>query len=822
MSHTHNTQIYFLLAPLLFLFSYSAATNPNGHPDCPCLKQPFNNKTEHYLCRSKTATGECYKISYGAEKCDIHSIIHNETGCVGATRTTERDRSYCEAKWCYVDPNNCWKPHSASSFFDQPANSTQYYSYETCGNLDSYSLSEIDSVFSRYSGVNDGKLRVQVPGDDALGVRTLEGAEYEGLEYGNIRTFREFGKVGHAVEFMEDVLNSNRVYNFEIVEKSEDSAVFSPGSSFTACIHDIALNNTDICVGNFWMTEARQLIKNFRFTSSTYQDNFYLISRKTDAGSAVLDLKWLAGLAVEPFESVLWLIIVLALIFMGFCKWLVEGWDNDDDYPAKNRSEALWRSMFFSFQAFLGNGDFKETPYTAEGQISYLASSLCILVLLTAYLAQMTTILGKSEVFETEFISLEDAINRQATVCCMNAIKSALMARHKKLGTLKDKFVGFESTGWALEAMGGGYKLVEGYSSADASAQIRSEFESPPDGFCDVVIASGDEYEILLTGDYSMDDQYKYFSSQKFLETGTDRSTAHCDKIKLDEILYTIDNGYPVSLELSYALNYRVADHKAQGKYAVKKEKVALEHGGANKCLMNELNAQSDSLPASRVSGIVVLSTFVCGLCTLWHYMKTKKLESARFVSEPSFINRFLGSGSGNSKKFGGDPELNNLRKNREARIIARENGSFDLTLISDILHNRSKIEQMCSGKGIKTDSPLTLRDIPSIFKVMIMMFRDTQIKPEFINLFLQDSGKGVDKVKVASKVQHAKLLFKKGKHSAPVAATGESDEDKRRGSLQPTTDITGGVRCSVKSSSNERARLSINTLDSDSNISSK
>ena len=84
---------------------------------------------------------------------------------------------------------------------------------------------------------------------------TYEEFKTTGFTYGVKNSFKQYGKHGHALTFMEDVLESLGIYSFDFVPRSEDSLAFSPGSSFTACIHDIALNNTDVCVGNFWTTE---------------------------------------------------------------------------------------------------------------------------------------------------------------------------------------------------------------------------------------------------------------------------------------------------------------------------------------------------------------------------------------------------------------------------------------------------------------------------------------------------------------------------------------------------------------------------------------
>ena len=34
-------------------------------------------------------------------------------------------------------------------------------------------------------------------------------------------------------------------------------------SSYSACVHDVAMNETDMCIGPFWLTSERQLMSPF-------------------------------------------------------------------------------------------------------------------------------------------------------------------------------------------------------------------------------------------------------------------------------------------------------------------------------------------------------------------------------------------------------------------------------------------------------------------------------------------------------------------------------------------------------------------------------
>ena len=53
---------------------------------------------------------------------------------------------------------------------------------------------------------------------------------------------------------------------WQAVDVSARSAEFSPGSSFTACVHDVAIGNVDMCWANFWPTSARRQMASFTVT----------------------------------------------------------------------------------------------------------------------------------------------------------------------------------------------------------------------------------------------------------------------------------------------------------------------------------------------------------------------------------------------------------------------------------------------------------------------------------------------------------------------------------------------------------------------------
>ena len=77
------------------------------------------------------------------------------------------------------------------------------------------------------------------------------------------------------VDFGLGVLAQHTALRWHEVPISAASRAFAPHSSFTACCHEIALGNTDMCLANTWDTPSRRLFTSF--TGAVYTDEFLLI-----------------------------------------------------------------------------------------------------------------------------------------------------------------------------------------------------------------------------------------------------------------------------------------------------------------------------------------------------------------------------------------------------------------------------------------------------------------------------------------------------------------------------------------------------------------
>ena len=98
-----------------------------------------------------------------------------------------------------------------------------------------------------------GKIRVSFPGDSAsqytvVGSRNYpDGSERAGLRKVPIRGgLGGTNRSGSILAFMANIFDTNGI-PWEEVPISQRSREVSPNSSFTACVHDVAIANTDVC-----------------------------------------------------------------------------------------------------------------------------------------------------------------------------------------------------------------------------------------------------------------------------------------------------------------------------------------------------------------------------------------------------------------------------------------------------------------------------------------------------------------------------------------------------------------------------------------------
>jgi len=184
------------------------------------------------------------------------------------------------------------------------------YSYPTCGNIDSFTSGrEMEMKLESIAAARP--LRVGIPGDEDIHLITLaDGAPGVGGT----------GRDGSTLLFADDVFRRHNI-RWQQVPITEDSRHFSPLSSYTACVHDIALNRTDLCIGPFWTTGLRRRLASFSSTLFLAQMKLLVpIHLDTDNPSV-----WeMINVVFRPFDGEVWGWLAATLMYVGLIRWLIE------------------------------------------------------------------------------------------------------------------------------------------------------------------------------------------------------------------------------------------------------------------------------------------------------------------------------------------------------------------------------------------------------------------------------------------------------------------------------------------------------------------
>ena len=326
------------------------------------------------LTRTSDGSSACFPVTYGSQGCRKYDAVPDGASSSTTTECTPRldhtPPAWCDSAWCWVDPDRCTRPKDTTSFFRGTEWANLKFSYETCGNVNEFSDD------GRTDALQGTTLRVSFPGNSGSGYTITTVPD-------GIAGVGGTNRDGSTVRFWDQLA---RDYNIAWTEHpvSDESKSFSPQSSFTACVHELALNATDICVGNFWPTANRQRLASF--TTPLYYDEFKLVVAKSNATTAweLTDLYR----PVEPFSPMTWAAIVITTLYFGAAMWLVEAGHNQDDFPSRGPVAGIAFGFFRALYAFF-TFDFRFSPTTIIGRLCLLTFAFSSLLLITYYAAQV-------------------------------------------------------------------------------------------------------------------------------------------------------------------------------------------------------------------------------------------------------------------------------------------------------------------------------------------------------------------------------------------------------------------------------------------------
>ena len=648
------------LLPLLLLVTRSrragATSLANGNPDCPCINpHPLVGPgTNGANCSGlySSVTGNCYNLDYGTRGCRPYDTSATDE-CLGGSPP-----AWCQDRWCWVAAWNCLRPRAPSQFFPdvflnnltlkaevQGIHGNDFvaaardqrltYSYETCGNVDLFTYENgldelLDDIRSR------GPLRISIPGDEPPYIVTRQPGESHVAG----TSMRD----GSIVRFVTDILDMPRPGRAALpwveVPISDESRAYSPSSSFTACVHDVALNNTDICVGSFWAFEFRRRLA--AFTTSIENVRLYVIAKQRPPNQ-MLDV--LMARPFIPFSWDMWLALFLTLAYAGYAIYTLDATgfrdvETDDapldvtDLPdavmAAHASEVVEaepenlndRSALNSAapkrKVIIGLSAHAKTQLKWQGSTKhrFCPTTYDDAKDLGLAMAQSVQSFTGGNDFRQEprsfqswvvfwgmsFLILVSIANYTSQVTVNNINQDAS-------GTIENLDAGIgrshEFCGWA--------SLQDPIERAEPRLRGlyipvgdgKAVFQGMDRGDCESAIIDDVAWQVALGGDFSPAEDGDIYANHA---TGPDRY--HCDtKVKPDAPpVFSIDIALPIRSDLQRMMSLLITRHKDSGAWSNADRTARRQFLRPSTCTQEEIEASSQTLQLTTGAGAVMFS----------------------------------------------------------------------------------------------------------------------------------------------------------------------------------------------------------------------
>jgi len=325
----------------------------------------------------------------------------------------------------------------------------------------------------------------------------------------------------------------------EISEKSMSKY----NSTFSQCVHDVAIGELDLCIGPFWITSERAL--QTPFTNSLFNDEFFLVVPTQKENKSFFDL---LATPFLPFENDAWFLIIAATIYMAWVVRFIQKFTRN--HTTRQQKEVFTlRSIGFAFYDGInsmtsgGVTNVSEKPSIPE-KLVVSGFAIFALLVLTAYTATSAASLVVKEHPHGLYSDLDQVAKAGKNVCIRQVLAGTFMGKDKR---------------FTIDGKNGTSKVIE-INESDAMM-----FEEVNNGTCVGVIIDADGFERLQTG--VEDDGIDY-----------------CEFIRVGDVVFTMVNAFPVSPEFHYDISYIIQDSLNDGEL-MRLNKVAQDqYLGPNNC----------------------------------------------------------------------------------------------------------------------------------------------------------------------------------------------------------------------------------------------
>lgn len=374
-------------------------------------------------------------------------------------------RPWCNNSWCFVNPANCSLPTSVTG--DQPL----YYSYQTCGHLDSVSPEAASTA------LQGQVLRVAYLNNTA----GFTGSYYFGGWQGP--TFDYWSAVLANAKVVPVVLKELRVSPWPNMSLPWPAAMMrqfrvdypSSRSIFDSCVYAAGMGFVDLCIGAFTVNEPRVRIAQM---VEYFQVNIQLVVQQSFPEQSVSDE---IGSAWAPFTTGLWLMIFAVVLVAALLVVLHERISSPEPIVLR-RLAHVYRciggmafGVYDGWMTFWGGGRAIVDPEGLAGRLTSMGLVIFVLMAIAAYTANITSFLVKKQAAGGGINSLQDIIdNPQYKICCESQLVDSFVS---KLGIPRAQVVGLGSRATILTSIRDGVCDAGGIYAEDlVQAHSRGTF----------------------------------------------------------------------------------------------------------------------------------------------------------------------------------------------------------------------------------------------------------------------------------------------------------------------------------------------------------
>lgn len=576
----------------------------SGAVDCPCINpwegeaEPFSGNCSDPDKPRATTDGFCVAADYGASTCKKHDC--------------NPERLDCDRQWCYVDRERCNRVFESSFLFEDLS-----YSYGTCGYSAVPSGNDVSWAGLKLKHHLGGRpLRISFPIDDQHYLRTVP-ANCSG---------ESCTKTGSYVALVMKILDDLDV-PWITVPISETAKWHSP-SSYTACVREVDMGGTDLCVGPFWVTPSRS--KAVAFTNAIHATTFRMVVSRFEEDEPSFWYKIKSPYVA--FTPSLWLVVLALVLMDGVVSFVIEreieDWDKTqtDDIEGKQQKHKQWPLLLdyiYTASCTLAKASPKsKTPRSPAAKVLWLGYHFSLYLIMASYGASLVFNLLKTGDTRLEFNTVEDVIQAGGSVCLVPPTVMDTVLAAKPILTNNIVEVSLESGQAFSDAM----RLME-------------------NGSCKAMLMSEEHFQIarrLLP---------KGAEPQGFLELD---DKYYCKKSQTGPAVLTVANAIPIRNDIQKPFSWLISSLVHDGTFRTLDSEAKLALLQPDACA--RLSQSSDSRKGLSVGDLLgpimtAVLTFCIALCVWWyrkgskiatnmiHYSDSDMARLARMLSTSSMLS---------------------------------------------------------------------------------------------------------------------------------------------------------------------------------------